>query len=511
MSDFSGIFVQSKTLLLGTLVIIASLLCVSSVMADTAEELRQRIENLEKELEQARKELAEVDPPKEEVTEVAEVKEAAEGKKRELKIGGTIGVSYAYGSYHQRPRYFDPFVPAPHGDRRGQNVGGVLLDTFRQNVDFTYDDWSGSFEYRWWWYLKNPGYSSLSRAWLGYDFGENGTLKAGIVRVPFGPGPYGVSSSWFYDQHFYVGLADDRDTGIRWTNTFDNLTLDLAYYLQAQPNGEGGSTRDAIRYDYDVAKWDVLVDPNTGAVDYDRLGQGQTCDCGFQEKHQFNVRGIYAVDDIGEFGASFQYGMLEGTNIPGDDEDGTHVAVSAHAKNSFGDFTLYSQITYYEYDLPDQVPWGSKDLIPMGGYDFAWLTASRAWIPAFNIRYTGLDPNDIWPSLLDDIKPDSIMPYVEWSSIMKLANVPEGITNVADQDIGGQAFNDNTLFIVGTAIARGGWYILADYTFSNGNLFVGNDYGSCNFCNIYDTGGGNGASGRDAWQNRLNINFRYYF
>ncbi len=497
---------KSKLLFLSMLMIIASLFFASSALADKAEELRQRIEKLEKELEQARKELAEIEPPKEEV----EVAEAAEVKKRELKIGGTIGVSYAYGSYHQRPHYFDPFVPH-RGDRRGRNVGGVLLDTFRQNVDFTYDDWSGSFEYRWWWYMKNPGYSSLSRAWLGYDFGENGTLKAGIVRVPFGPGPYGVSSSWFYDQHFYVGLADDRDTGIRWTNTFDNLTLDLAYFLQAQPNGEGGSTRDAIRYDYDVAKWDILVDPNTGDVDYDRLGQGQTCDCGFQEKHQFNVRGIYAMDNVGEFGASFQYGMLEGTNIPGDDEDGTHVTVSAHAKNSFGDFTLYSQLTYYEYDLPDQVPWGTKDLIPMGGYDFAWLTASRAWIPAFNIRYTGLDPDTIWPSLLYDIKPDSIMPYVEWSSIMKLANVPEGITNVADQDISGQAFNNNMLFIAGAAIARGGWYILADWAFSNGNLFVGNDYGGCNFCNIYDTGGGNGASGRDAWQNRLNINFRYYF
>ncbi len=485
----------------------AGLLCASPVLADTAEELRQRIEKLEKELEQARKELAEVEPPKEEVKEV--VAEAAEGKKRELKIGGTIGVSYAYGSYHQRPAYADS-GPGITSDRRGRNVGGVLLDTFRQNVDFTYDDWSGSFEYRWWWYLKNAGYSTLSRAWLGYDFGENGTLKAGIVRVPFGPGPYGVSSSWFYDQHFYVGLADDRDTGIRWTNTFDKLTLDLAYYLQAQPNGEGGTTRDAIRYDYDVAKWDTVVNPK-GDATFAGWNEGQPCDCGFQEKHQFNVRGIYATDTLGEFGASFQYGLLDGTNIPGNDDDGTHIAVSAHTKHSFSDFTLYSQITYYEYDLPDQVPWGDKNLIPMGGYDFAWLTASRAWIPAFNIRYSGLDPKTIWPSLLDDIRPDSIMPYIEWSSIMKLANVPEGITNVAGQDIGGQAFNDNMLLIVGTAIARGGWYILADYAFSNGNLFVGNDYGGCNFCNIYDTGGGNGASGRDAWQSRLNINFRYYF
>lgn len=497
-------------------------LCAPSALAATAAEIQQRIEALEKELEQARKELAEAETGVGVEPEPPKVEQAESPKKRELNIGGAIRASYVYGDYHQRPSYADsgPLLP---GDRRGRNVGGFMFDTFRINVDFTYDNIIGSFEHRWWWYLKNAGYSSLSRAWLGYEFDDAGTLKAGIVRVPFGPGPYGISSSWFYDQHFYVGLSDDRDTGITWTKTFDNLTLDLGYFLQAQPNGEGGTTRDSIRYDYDVAKWDVQIMPD-GGVEFPGWPIGEKkkpgeayepgtppipCDCGYQEQHQFNVRAIYAVENIGEFGASFQYGMLDGrkgnSKYGGVDDDGDHYAFSAHAKNPIGDFTLYSQITYYEYDITDNTPWGTGDLIPMGGYDYAWLVASRGWIPAVNLRYSGLDVPAIWPSLLSSIQPESITPYIEWSSIMKLAHIPTGMPNA------GQAFNDNSLLTVGAAFAKGGWYIYTDWVFSTGNLFVGNDYGGCNYCNIYDTGGANGASGRDDMKQRLNINFGYYF
>ena len=508
-----------------------------SALADTAAEIQQRIEALEKDLEQARKELATVETGVE--PEPPKVEEAESPKKRELNIGGAIRASYVYGDYHQNPTYYDSgpntanAAPAYTGDRRGRNVGGFMFDTFRINVDFTYDNIIGSFEHRWWWYLKNAGYSSLSRAWLGYEFDNAGTLKAGIVRKPFGPGPYGISSSWFYDQHFYVGLSDDRDTGITWTKTFDNLTLDLGYFLQAQPNGEGGTTRDSIRYDYDVVKWDLYVNPDTGGVSFPGWTnpsdpRSTPCNCGFQEQHQFNVRAIYAVENIGEFGASFQYGMLDGTrtNILGKryvdvsddpekpnlipiltlgDDDGKYYAFSAHAKNPIGDFTLYSQLTYYEYDITDNTPWGTGDLIPMGGYDYSWLVASRGWIPAVNLRYSGLDVPAIWPSLLSSIQPESITPYIEWSSIMKLAHIPMGMPNA------GNAFNDNSLLTIGAAWAKRGWYIYTDWVFSTGNLFVGNDYGGCNYCNIYDTGGANGASGRDDMKQRFNINFGYYF
>ena len=485
-------------------VLFAQVLCTWPVLAhETVDEILQR---LEQRLEQNDVATDPVALPIEIPEAEPQPAEPSKSKTRELTIGGAIRTNYVYGDYSQTPTYADS-GPALPGDRRGRNIGGVSLDTFRINTTFTSGNVIADVEYRWWWYLKNAGYSALSRASLGYDFGESGTLKAGIMRVPFGPTPYGVSSSWFFDQHFYVGLADDRDTGIKWTNTFDKLTVDLGYYLQAQPNGEGGTTRDAIRYDYDVAKWDIIVDPATGAAAFPGFNQGKTCDCGYQEKHQFNVRAIYAVDNVGEFGASLQYGMLDGTNIMDDDDDGTHYAVSAHAKNPFGDFTLVSQLTYYQYDITDNTPWGTGDLIPMGGYDFAWLTASRAWIPAINLRYSGINVDAIWPNWLDSIKPESITPYIEWSSIMKLDHIPvrEGVPNA------GKVFKDDSMLLIGASWVRGGWFVYSDWAFSNGNLYVGNEYGPGNFGNIYDTGGANGASGRSEWQQRVNINFGYYF
>ncbi|MCY3955173.1 MAG: hypothetical protein OXF47_04165 [Nitrospira sp.] len=446
--------------------------------------------------EEPAKEIVQLDKP-------AEPAETAEPKKSRLKIGGAIRANYVYGDYHQRPTYFDT-GPDNTGDRRGRNVGGFMFDTFRINVDLDSggsDGLIGKLEHRWWWYLKNPGYSALSKAWLGYTSEKSGTFKAGIVRVPFGPGPYGISSSWFFDQHYYVGLSDDRDLGLTWTNTFGNLTLDLGYFLQSEGHWEGGASRDSVRYSYDPVKWDIIVDPQTGDAQYLGWTDGETCDCGFQEEHQFNLRAIYATDSLGEFGASFQYGMLKGTNV-GADDDGAHYALSAHAKNQLSDFTLVSQISYYKFDIPDDTPWGTGDLIPLGAYDFAWLTASEGWIPAINLRYIGIDTSQIWPDWLwlHSLKPDSITPYIEWSSIQKTG-----------KDLKGNNFKPSSLWVIGASFSRGGWYNYIDWAISDGNLFVGNDFGTGNYGNIYDTGGTFGANMRGEWNQRFNINFGYYF
>ena len=458
--------------------LVLSGLCLAvPAWAETADELRQRIETLEKELAKAREELAKVSAPKEEVAE------PAEAKKSRLRIGGAIRANYVYGDYNQP-------------DRRGRNIGGILLDTFRVNVDLdpgdSADGLIGKLEYRWYWYAFSDasaasGYSMMHTAWLGRDFGNLGTIKAGLVRSPFGPGAYGISSSWFFDQHYYVGLSDNRGLGFRWTNVFDKLTLDFAYYFDDEGSWEGGTSRDSVRFSYDPVKW------NAGVRDDGTIDWGANCNCGYQKKHQLNLRGIYAMENVGEFGASFQYGTLKGTNVAND--NGHHYAVSAHAKNPLGDFTLVSQLSYYKFEIPDNTPWGTGDLIPMGAYDFAWPAATEGWIPAVNLHYNGVDPSAIWPALLDSIKPESITPYIEWSSIRKTR----------------KDFNDSSMFTIGTAWGKGGWYIYTDMVFSDGNYFIGNEgdaYGS-----LYgkDGAGDFGANGNNRWKKRFNINLGYYF
>ena len=381
--------------------------------------------------------------------ETAEVVEAVEPKKSPIKVGGAMRANYVYGTYT---------------DGRGDDNGDVDLEILRVNADLDFHNIIGRLEYRWYprWFGASSGYSMIHTAWLGYNFEDLETLKVGIVRVPFGPGPYGVSSSWFFDQHFYVGLSDDPDLGISWSGSLDNLTYDVAYYLQSEFQTDGSSLNSS-RYAYDVVKRKVENDEH-----------------GYDEQHQFNLRAIYAVENIADVGVSLQYGLLKATNV-GDDESGSHYALSAHMKNSYANFTLFSQFSYYAHNIADETPWGTGDLILMGAYDYASPVASKGIIPAISLRYNGIDTSGI--SWLD-----SVTPYVEWSSIIKTV----------------EEYNPSTLVTIGASwTLYGALYVYSDFALSDGNPFVGND------------GAGDLAANEDndeKKQNwRLNLNFGYYF
>ncbi len=383
--------------------------------------------------------------------DTAEAAEAVEPKKSPVKIGGAMRANYVYGTYT---------------DGRGDDNGDVDLEILRVNADLDFNNIIGRLEYRWYprWFGYDSGYSMIHTGWLGYNFEDLGTLKAGIVRVPFGPTAYGVSTSWFFDQHFYVGLSDDPDLGVRWTGSFDKLTYDVAYYLQSEFQTDGSSLKSS-RYAYDVVTR--------------RVGDGDDGE-GYDEQHQFNLRAIYAIENIADVGVSFQYGLLKATNV-GDDENGSHYAFSAHMKNSYANFTLFSQFSYYDHIIADETPWGNGDTILMGAYDYASPVASNGMIPAVSLRYNGINASGI--SWLD-----SVTPYVEWSSIIKTA----------------EDYNPSTLLTIGASWTLfGSLYVYSDFAISDGNPFVGND------------GAGDLAANEDSddkKQNyRLNLNFGYYF
>ena len=396
------------------------------------------------------------------------VAHAQEEKKSPIKVGGAMRVNYVYGSYGDADN--------PH--RRGEKIGDADLEIFRLNADLNYQNFTSRLEYRWY-----DAYSMIHTAWLGYNLGELGTLKAGIVRVPFGPSPYGVSSSWFFDQHFYVGLADDMDLGITWSDTMDKLTLDVGYFLTSEFQTDGSSLASS-RYSYDIVSWYTTVD-SEGTVIKDKDGNKVKKENGYDEQHQFNLRAIYALEKIADVGVSLQYGLLKGTDI--DDDGANHYALSAHMKNSFSDFTLFSQFSYYAHNITDKTPWGTGDLIPMGAYDFAWPVASKGLIPALSLRYNGIDTSGIsWI--------DSVMPYVEASTILKTVD----------------DFNNSTLVTLGASwTVLSSLYVYSDLALSNGNFFVGND-GDV-YDNIYEGVGDFGANGNDTWNWRVNFNFGYYF
>lgn len=457
----------------------------AALAADTAA-LERRIAALQAELDQARAALIEA----KEASEAAYTR-ASEAEQQlaeagapsadkitfgPLTIGGALRANYVLGSY---PNRGSSGAYPNTGPSRGGNGGDFELETFRINMDLQYENLIGKLEYRWY-----NGYNFLHTGWLGWAFDDGSRIEVGQNRVPFGPGPYGVSQSWFFDQHFYVGLADDMDLGLKYSTNLGDWALDLGYYNRAQWDGNGKSL-DSARYDYDIVPWTGGVAPD-GTVSYNIEPNG------WEERNQFNLRAIYKLDEVAvptEIGTSLQWGQLKGRRT----DDGEHWAASVHMKNSWNNWLLATQLTRYKIEVDDNLFLSTDALVPMGAYDFPWPVATDAWIPAVSLSYLWETHSIPWL--------DSVRPYVEYSSIVK-----------EDSD-----FNDSQLVVLGAAWARRGWYIYTDLAFSDGNLFVGNETSAGTpegYGNLFDPtlGAGDfGANANDHWNYRLNINFGYYF
>lgn len=442
--------------------ILGLILPLSAIGAETSsqdvEALQQQIEALQQQLENAQRELSEAEKERQKAeqraeqaeTEIAETDSASEEDPLQfgpLKVGGAMRVNYVADNRSKSE--------SGAASRAYDDGGNFNLDTFRINLDYKKDKWLGKLEYRWY-----DGYNFLHTGWVGYQFDQDRQLQVGVNRVPFGPGPYGVSKSWLFDQHYYLGLADDMDLGIKFSQQLGNLKLDTAYYISDEGSFKGGS-KDSARYSYDVVN---------------------ESDEGYEERHQFNVRAVYSFegDSVNtDLGTSLQYGELESK---GTQSDGDHYAASVHMVNKWNNFTLASQITYYNHDIdtytPSSLGTPTDDLIQMGAYDFPSLAAAEGWIPAISLSYFQETNNLPWL--------DYVIPYVEYSSVVKTES----------------EFNDSQLAMLGAAFGYGNWYSYIDWGYSTGNEFVGGDSASSDRL---------GRNANDKWESRFNINFGYYF
>ena len=381
----------------------------------------------------------------------------------DLKVGGAIRANYVNGDYVES---------GGDGPERGGNGGDFELDTFRVNLDYENNAWVAKVEYRWY-----TGYSFLHTGWVGYNFSDGGQVQVGVNRVPFGVGPYGPANSWFFDQHYYVGLSDDMDLGVKYSRKFGKISLDLAYYFSAEPNGKGDS-EDSTRYSYDIVQDNYIFD---GEYSY------------YEERNQVNGRVIYSLPGETvptDIGLSLQWGQLKADENFAEDSDGW--AASIHSKSSWNNWGLMLQLTQFNYDADYKDNTGlTDDLVTMGAFDFPWPVASQGVIPAVALSYT-------WTPEIEWI--DSITFYNDYSVILKDGSLPDGTD-----------LNESAMNVTGMAIASGGWYIYVDYAYSNGNYFVGNEgdvYGA-----YYESSavGDFGAVQNNEWNGRFNINLGYYF
>ena len=381
-----------------------------------------------------------------------------------LKVGGAVRANYVLGDY---------VTDGSDGPQRGGNGGDFELDTFRVNLDYAQNNFLGKVEYRFY-----NGYNFLHTGWIGYNFSNGSQVQIGVNRVPFGIGDYGAENSWFFDQHFYVGLCDDMDLGAKYSLPLGNLVVDAAYYAGAEFEGLGDSTGSA-RYSYDIVDDASYI----GKFPHGRAYAS------YIERNQLNLRGTYTIDTgslSAQIGISLQWGQLEAQTDLAEDSDAFAFAV--HANSNLGPWAIKMQLSHYKYQA-DYTNGANNDLIAMGAYDFAWPVASEGTIPSIALSYT-------WsPKGIDWI--DSITFYNDYSVIIKKGDTLDGTP-----------FNDSALNVTGMSIASGGWYIYVDYAISNGNYFVGNEEDTyATFSDVSDFG----INGPNDWDRRFNINFGYYF
>ena len=472
---------------------ISGCLIISSASAatETIDELQQRVNELSRQLEKTKVELGRAKKAENEASKKAEIANAELNEIRNsfdqrapieeakiqlgpVTVGGAMRVNYVHGSY--------VVDDAGNGHYRGGNGGNIELDTFRFNLALARDKWIGALEYRWYSdYGKSfpASYSFLHTGWIGYQFDEDSHIEVGVNRVPFGAGPYGVAQSYMFDMHYYLGLADDMDLGVKYVTSLGDWKFDAAYYLRSETNGKGWSL-DSTRYSFDVVRWNESVDADGNFI----YGGDEN---GYDERNQLNFRAIRSMEIFNadsELGASMQYGQLKGTGT----DDGDHWAVSAHMINNWGDLKLGTQLTRYEYRIDSDNPWQTDQLVPSGAFAFAWLLASKAWVPAISLSYS-YAPSISWI--------EKIVPYIEYSHVIK------------DES----SFNDSQMFAIGSQFYKGGWLIYTDLVLANGNWFIGNeaDDGQADNYNRIDGVGDWGANGNNRWNTRFTINFGYYF
>ena len=238
-------------------------------------------------------------------------------------------------------------------DRKLGN-GGFTFDTFRIGANGSYGDLVFDAEYAI--YPDAFGGLFIHHGWAGYNFSDALQAQVGVSQVPFGIQPY-ASSSWFFNNTYYVGLEDDYDAGVKLMYQDGPWDVQAAYYMNAEGSTFYGST-NASRYSYDVV-------PN-GSDARDNLS----------EENQFNGKVAYSFDygDQGftKVGVSGQYGQLLNENTG---ETDSHYAYAGHLQSRYGGFGAKLEVAQQTFNPP--VSSGqSEDFVTMGAYNGTYNVSS---------------------------------------------------------------------------------------------------------------------------------------
>ena len=256
-----------------------------------------------------------------------------------LKIGGAIRFNYLIRSWDADSK------------KRG---GDFWYDMFRLNIDAEYNRVITSVEGRF--YSNDFGGLLIHHAWMGYRFKNEDQIQLGISKVPFGILPY-ASHNWFFNIHYYLGLEDDYDLGVKYLHEDDKWKYAIAFYKTSEMPASNFS-----RYSYDVS--DTHDEQNT-----------------------LNIRLARQIG-MTEIGVSGQIGQLENTQT---NEFGNHGAFAAHINTNLSKLNVMLQYIYYEHNPADPDP----RTVRMSAYGAAYNVASIGSMYSLGLSYpidVGLGP-----------------------------------------------------------------------------------------------------------------------
>ncbi|USD37378.1 hypothetical protein [Ferrimonas sp. SCSIO 43195] len=283
-----------------------------------------------------------------------------------------------------------------------------------------------------------------------YNIDPEWQLQFGINKVPFG-NPGFISNSWWFGLPYYLGFEDDFDVGAK--ATFDNgkWHTDIAFYK----NGEYNS-KDTKAYAPDIFSGTV------NGTEYNN-----------EETNQINLRQTYTLSD-GDLkivmGGSLEYGQIYNSKT---EKNGDRNAFAVHMDAGYQGWKLQLQAMQYEFDAED--PDGmDNNKIGLGGAGWQYEVASKGQIYSFNLAKT--------------------IP-TSWGSV-KIYND----FGLMTPDVDDSSYDNSYQNVTGAAFSAGPIYIMADFIMGK----------NMTFSTKMDDHVGLPEAG-DGWDQRININFGYYF
>lgn len=269
-----------------------------------------------------------------------------------FKVGGVVRFNHRYEQWDT-------------SDNRG--FGKLDFDIFRLDLKGKYGDFYLNASP----IIQDQEFTSVEKAYVGYNIDQHQSIEAGLVYKPFALYPY-PQNGWTYHIPFFLGYGNNIAPGVNWNFNNPDWDVKVGYYPR-------------------MLDADLRYSPESGT--YDDFSENHLpFQAGYQnEKHnQFNARVVHKfnTESAGkhEVGLSGAVSQLHNKLT---DDDGKYYAAAIHTNSTYDRWNLQSSIIKYEYDAknPEGVN-GDMTLMGANGLTPAYLIASEGTIASLNLAYT---------------------------------------------------------------------------------------------------------------------------